>query len=42
MSLNWKANQTGAIQMEMWSCGACTFENEPTATVCNICQSPRT
>lgn len=36
------ANQTGAIQMEMWSCAACTFENEPTATVCNICQSPRT
>jgi hypothetical protein len=28
--------------MEMWSCAACTFENEPTATVCNIWQSPRT
>ena len=26
---------------EYWNCGLCTYENESTARVCGMCQTPR-
>ncbi len=29
------------MQQQMWSCSICTYDNEPSNTICSICQSPR-
>lgn len=30
-----------AIRPQLWTCAACTFDNQPEAEKCSICQAPR-
>jgi len=29
------------VEAEMWSCSACTLENPISASICEVCETPR-